>query len=112
VKSLFRALTLAAIAATMLAIAGPTAARAPRGQAAGACSVGSGRGYGYSYLTLLWTYKVSCSTGRRVAKSHGRAHGWSCHRKILDKARTQYDAKVLCSASHKRQVQWTYTQNT
>jgi len=41
-----------------------------------------------------------------------RAHGWSCHRKILDKSRTQYNAKVLCNASHKRQVQWTYTQNT
>jgi hypothetical protein len=112
VKSMFRALTLVAIAVVMLAFAGPGAARAPRAHAAGSCSVGSGRGYGYSYLTSLWVYKVGCGTGRSVAKSHGRAHGWSCHRKILDRSRTQYDAKVLCNASHRRQVQWTYTQNT
>ncbi len=109
---LFRPLLLALVAASVLAFAGATSANTPRAHAAGTCSVGSGRGYGYSYLTWLWTYKVSCATGRSVAKSHGRAHGWSCHRRILDKSRTQYDAKWSCTASHKRQVQWTYTENT
>jgi len=109
---LFRPLLLALVAATVLAFAGATSAHTPRAHAAGTCGVGSGRGYGYSYLTWLWTYKVSCGTGRSVARSHGNARGWSCHRRILDKSRTQYDAKMSCTASHKRQVQWTYTENT
>jgi hypothetical protein len=78
---------------------------------AGTCSVGSGRGYGYSYLTYLWVYKTNCSTGRNVARHHGHVKGWGCKKKILDRSPVQYDAKVTCR-SGKRQVQWTYTQNT
>ncbi len=108
---LFRPLLLALVAATALAFAATTSAHAPRAHAAGTCGVGSGRGYGYSYLTSLWVYKVSCGTGRSLAKAHGHKRGWSCHSKTLDKSRTQYDARVTCNGSHRHQVQWTYTQN-
>lgn len=107
---LFRPMLLALVAATVLAFAGTTSAQSPRAHAAGTCGIGNSRHYGYSYLTWLWAYKVSCGTARSVARSHGK--GWRCHKRILDKVRTQYDAKVSCSASHRRQVQWTYTQNT
>lgn len=109
---LSRRLLVAVVAVAAIAVVAQASAQTPRAHAAGSCSVGSGRGYGYSYLTSLWVYRVSCATGRSVAKTHGHKHGWSCHRKILDRSRTQYDARVTCNASGKRQVQWTYTQNT
>ncbi len=99
-----------ALAVTAVGSAGATASN-PVAQKAGTCSVGNGRGYGYSYLTYLWVYRTSCSTGRSLAHKHGRAHGWRCSRRILDRSPVQYDARMTCH-SGSRQVQWTYTQNT
>jgi hypothetical protein len=97
---------LTALAAT------PTAfARGPVAHVAGRCSVGSGRGYGYSYLTYLWVSRISCSTGKYVARHHGKVRGWRCTKTILDRSSVQYDAKVSCS-SGRRQVRWIFTQNT
>jgi hypothetical protein len=100
---LFVVLAVAAIPAA--------SARGPVAHAAGKCGVGNGRGFGYSYLTFLWVFKTSCTTGKAVAKAHGNVHGWSCKKKILDKSPVQYDAKMTCTSGH-REVQWTYTQNT
>jgi hypothetical protein len=99
-------LVLTALGATSMASAG-----SPVAHAAGRCSVGSGRGYGYSYLTYLWVSRTSCSNGSYVAKHHGKVRGWRCSKKILDRSSVQYDAKVSCS-SGRRQVRWIFTQNT
>ena len=103
VSILFVVLAIAAVPAA--------SARGPIAHIAGKCSIGNSRSYGYSYLTFLWVYKTSCSTGKSVAKSHGHRPGWKCTRKILDHAPVQYDAKVTCK-SGRSEVQWTYTQNT
>jgi hypothetical protein len=93
------------------ALAGARSHAVPVAHAAKTCGVGSGRGYGYSYLTWLWTYRTSCSAGKSLAKKHGHARGWSCHRKVLDHSPVQYDAKVTCKSGG-REIAWTYTQNT
>jgi hypothetical protein len=67
--------------------------------------------FGYSYFEWLWVNRTSCTTGRYVAKHHGRVSGWHCTRKITDRARFQYDATETCTGSG-RTVQWKYTQNT
>ena len=104
--------SVASLLFVVLALAAvPAASARAVAHTAGNCGVGSGRGYGYSYLTFLWVYKTSCATGKSVAKQHGHARGWSCSKKILDKSPVQYDAKVTCK-SGRREVQWTYTQNT
>jgi hypothetical protein len=107
----FRPLALTLFVVLALVAVPASSARVPVARAAGTCSYGSGRSYGYSYLTFLWVHKTSCATGRTVAKHHGRVHGWSCRKKILDRSPVQYDAKVTCN-SGSRQVQWDYTQNT
>ena len=109
---MLRKTTLAAAALTAALAALPALdASAREARAAGSCSVGSGHGYGYSYLTSLNVSGTSCSTGRSVAKHHGRVSGWSCRSKRLDSSPVQYDERVTCR-SGKRQVVWTYTQNT
>jgi hypothetical protein len=55
--------------------------------------------------------RTSCATGSYVAKHHGKVKGWRCTKKLLDRSSVQYDAKVSCS-SGRRQVRWTFTQNT
>ena len=107
----FRSVALLLFAVLALAPTAAASARAPVAHTAGNCAVGSGHGYGYSYLTFLWVYKTSCATGKSVVKQHGHVRGWSCSKKILDRSPVQYDAKVTCK-SGRREVQWTYTQNT
>ena len=99
----------AAVAIGAPAVAAPAAS--PPAHAAGSCSVGQGKGYGYSYLTSLTVSSTGCSTGRNVAKHHGHVSGWSCSRKRLDTSPVQYDEKVSCRSGARR-VTWTYTQNT
>jgi hypothetical protein len=94
-----------------LAPGSAASARPATARTAGSCGVGNGKGYGYSYLTYLWVYKTTCSTGKTVARHHGKLAGWHCKKKTLDRSPVQYDAKVTCS-NGSRQVQWTYTQNT
>lgn len=115
----FRSFVVLVITSVALAVGSSASARSPAGHALGSpiahatgkCGVGSGRGYGYSYLTFLWVYKTGCSAGKSVAKDHGHARGWRCSKKIQDRSPVQYDAKVTCK-SGPRVVQWTYTQNT
>jgi hypothetical protein len=102
--------TLALMAGALALVAGASA-RTPVARAAGSCGVGAGHGYGYSYLTSLQVYRTSCATGRTVARHHGHVRGWRCSRKILDRSPVQYDAHMTCG-SGRRQVKWTYTQNT
>lgn len=106
-----RSLGLLVFVVVGIVLPSAVSARTPVAHAAGACRVGTGRGYGYTYLTYLWVYKTKCSTGRYVAGHHGHVRGWGCGRKILDRSPVQYDARVTCK-SGSRQVQWTYTQNT
>lgn len=109
-----RPTVIAVLAGSLLAIPAVSATArpaAPEAHAAGSCGVGSGRGYGYSYLTSLKVTRTSCSTGRSVAKHHGHLRGWSCRGKRLDSSPVQYDERVTCH-SGRRQVVWTYTQNT
>jgi hypothetical protein len=102
---------LPAALALVLVLGSGASARPLVAHAAGTCSVGSGRGYPYSYLTYLWVYKTTCRTGRNLVHHKGHVSGWHCKHKNLDRSPVQYDAKVTCN-SGRRQVQWTYTQNT
>jgi hypothetical protein len=72
--------------------------------------VGSGQGYGYTYLTSLSVSHTRCRTGRTLAKKHGHSGGWHCSKTILDNSTFQYDAQVRCTSGSRR-VKWTYTQN-
>jgi hypothetical protein len=100
-----------AIAAVALALASGVPARGPVAHAAGKCRIGNSRSYGYSYLTFLWQYRTTCGVAHYVAKHHGHVRGWHCSRKILDKSPVQYDATVTCHGG-RREVQWSFTQNT
>lgn len=73
-----RSLALLLFVVLAFAAVPAASARGPVARAAGKCGVGSGRGFGYSYLTFLWVLKTSCATGKAVAKAHGKVHGWSC----------------------------------
>jgi hypothetical protein len=66
--------------------------------------------FGYSYFESLSVSRTSCTTGRAVAKAHGRVRGWRCSRKITAQASFQYDATETCTSGG-RTVQWKYTQN-
>lgn len=66
--------------------------------------------FGYSYFEWLWVNHTTCTTGRYVAKHHGRVSGWHCSRKITAQSSFQYDATETCR-SGARSVQWKYTQN-
>jgi hypothetical protein len=106
---------MAAAAVSLLSLATLPALAAARpsvrAHVARGCSVGSGHGYGYSYLTSLRVSHTSCATGRVIARHHGRVRGWSCTRRRLDSSPVQYDERVSCR-SGRRQVVWTYTENT
>jgi hypothetical protein len=106
-----RSLGLLVLVVVALVLPSAVPARTPLAHAARTCGVGSGRGYGYSYLTSLSVHNTTCSTGRYVARHHGHVSGWSCSRKVLDRSPVQYDARVTCKRGS-RTVQWTYTQNT
>jgi hypothetical protein len=86
-------------------------ARTPVAHAAGTCSVGNGRGYGYTYLTFLWVFRTSCANGKNLVKHKGHIHGWKCVTKRLDTSPVQYDDKVTCK-SGSREVQWDFAQDT
>jgi hypothetical protein len=108
---------LAASALLVLALAAAGGATAsPAVHAAGRCHLTSHeqRHMGPSYVTSLSVRNTRCRTGKAVVRSYhrhsGHVSGWSCHRRILDKSRFQYDARVTCRRGGKRVV-WTYTQN-
>lgn len=86
-------------------------AREPVAHAAKICSVGTGAGYGYTYLTSLSVHEIGCANGKHVVKHHGSGSGWSCKKKRLATSSVQYDERVTCTRGS-RIVKWTYTQNT
>jgi hypothetical protein len=102
---------LASLAALLLASPAPAATARPAAHSAGSCSVGDGKGYGYTYLTALSVSGTSCASGRGVVRSHGRARGWRCARKLLDRSSVQYDARWTCTSGSRRVV-WTFAENT
>lgn len=103
------AIAVGVVAAGSSMVASAGARVTPRAVAARSCSVGSGEGYGYTYLTSLSVSDTTCAVGKSVVRHHGR--GWSCHRRVLARSPVQYDARMSCS-SGRRHVTYTYTQNT
>jgi hypothetical protein len=98
-------------AAGVLMIAAAAPAHSPMAQAAGSCNVGAGQGFGYSYLDKLDVKRTSCKNGRRVVHHRGNLPGWHCKKKRLDSSQFQYNERVTCK-NHRREVKWTFTQNT
>jgi hypothetical protein len=98
-------------AIAVLALGAASAGGAPLAHAARSCPVGSGQGYGYSYLTSLKVFNTTCAVGRTVARHHGHVRGWHCRTRRLDTSPVQYDDSVSCT-SGRRLVRWTFTQNT
>ena len=101
---------LLTVSALLFAAVGATA-HGPVATAAGGCSVGSGHGYGYTYLDTLSVSHTNCSTGRSVAKHHGHVSHWHCSTKRLATSSVQYQDRESCSNGSRRVV-WTFTQNT
>lgn len=83
----------------------------PAAHVAGGCSVGSGEGYGYTYLTSLTVSHTTCTVGKRLVRKKGKVSGWHCTKKVLDRSPDQYDARETCTKSSSR-VTYTFTQNT
>jgi uncharacterized ParB-like nuclease family protein len=120
------ALAVCALALTM-GLAASAAASGPIATASKSChlTLSQQRHAGATYLIALSVTKVSCSTGlsvekafqscRRATAGHRtckkRVSGYKCTQSVLDSSKTQYDAKVKCTAGS-RAVSFTYTQNT
>lgn len=111
-------LALAVTGTALAAAAGPTA-KAARG-----CNIsGKERKLGATYVTSLRVRNLSCSDGASLVKAYhscrrkgnGRScsgfSGYKCTQKVIDKSKTQYDAKAECSKGSKVFSQ-VYTQNT
>jgi hypothetical protein len=101
----------ALVISTAALSAGTALARSPVAHVAGSCSVGSGLGYGYTYLTSLTVHRTSCGNGRHLAKKHGHVAGWSCSKHRLSTSSIQYQDRETCT-SGSRKVVWTFSQNT
>jgi hypothetical protein len=119
VRPLAPALVLSAllliVAVPELAIAGPIAT------ASRSCEVGSGRGYGTTYLLTLSVRHTSCASGKDVVRAfhacrRGKAGrcsrrvlGYRCSERRFNKSRVSYDGRVTCEKG-RRVVRHTYTQ--
>jgi hypothetical protein len=89
-------------------------AHAPTARAAAKtvkCGIGSGREFGYTYLTSLSVTNTSCSTGTALAKRHGKESGWRCTTKRLATSPVQYQSRETCTDGS-RQIVWAFSQNT
>ncbi|MGI8713661.1 MAG: hypothetical protein ACR2NR_10855 [Solirubrobacteraceae bacterium] len=100
---------LLAVAAALVA-ATAAMAHSPDARIASSCGVGSGTGYGYTYLTSLTVKNTSCSTGKTVARHHGKVKGWRCSTKRLASSPVQVQNRETCKSGSK-QIVWTDTQN-
>jgi hypothetical protein len=107
----FRSMIVVLSSSVALFAATAAVAQPPVAQTAGSCGVGSGHGFGYTYLTSLSVRGTGCSTGKSVAKHHGKVHGWRCSKKRLATSPVQYDERETCTSGG-RHVQWNYTENT
>jgi hypothetical protein len=101
---------------TSAALAGSAAAAAhqPVARTAANCGLGAHHGiglYGYTYLTKLTVSGTNCTTGKNVAKHHGKLSGWHCSKKRLATSPVQYNDRETCTSGG-RHVQWFFTQNT
>jgi len=90
---------------------GVALAHEPVARIAANCSVGSGRGDGYTYVTSLSVRHASCSAGKSLVKHHGSVRGWRCTKKRLATSPVQYQERETCTHGS-RSVVWGYTQNT
>jgi hypothetical protein len=103
---------LGTLAGTVLIVGVLTASGgAAVARVAKACSVGSGQGFGYTYLTSLTQSGTSCSTATSLARAHGRKSGWHCGVKRLATSPIQYQDRETCTSGTRRVV-WVFTQNT
>lgn len=110
-----RAAALSAIIAAgalVTAVAPVAGARihAPTAQTARACSVGTGEGYGYAYLTSLTVHNTTCSVGISLVRHKGKVGGWKCVRKVLAQSPVQLQGRMTCT-SGARKVVYGFTQN-
>jgi hypothetical protein len=108
---------------TAVLVAPAPAAAAPTAEAAKRCDIGTGRGYGTTYVTSIRVSGTSCRRGKRVIRAFhacrpGRAGrcgrrvlGYRCREGDRDKSPLQYDARVTCRNGG-RVVKHSYTQNT
>jgi hypothetical protein len=88
-------------------------AHQPVARSASGCNLGASQGlglYGYTYLTSLTVRGTNCTTGKNVAKHHGKVSGWHCSKKRLQTSSIQYVDRETCT-SGSRHVVWTFTQN-
>jgi len=114
---------VALLAVVGFAVLPVSAAGDPVAQASKRCGVGSGRGYGTTYVTALSVRRTSCAAGKDVVRAfhacrpgkRGRCHrrvlGYRCRERRFNKIRTQYDARVTCTKGA-RVVKHSYTQWT
>ena len=92
-------------------------------EAARSCDIGSGRGYGTTYVTSIRASGTSCRRAKRVIKAYhacrpGRAgrcgrrvRGYRCNEGTRDRSPVAYDARVTCRNGG-NVVKHAYTQNT
>lgn len=113
--------TALALAAVSLALLAPAVAdAAPTAEASKSCSVGTGRGYGTTYVTKISARGVSCRKARSVVRAFHecrpgrrgrcpRVNGWRCSEDRFNRLPTQYSSRVTCRKGG-RTVKHTYVQ--
>jgi hypothetical protein len=112
---------LALLAVLIVAVLPGSAAAGPIAQASKRCGVGSGRGYGTTYLLKLSVQGTSCARGKDVVRAfhacrpgkagrcRHRVLGYSCSERRFNKSRVSYDSHVTCRNGG-RIVKHDYTQ--
>lgn len=121
----FRLAALLAVGALMLVMA-PASTQAgtgdsPTATASKRCSVGSGRGYGTTYVRSISTRRVGCSRAKAIIRAFhgcrkgargrcGRVSGYSCSEN-RNSGVGSFDSNVSCRRGGKR-VRHAYTQFT
>lgn len=109
-----------------MALAATASAAGPTAHASKGCklSLYQQRHAGATYLVQLRVAGTTCSNGLKVEKAwqscrratagkttcRKRVLGYSCKQTILASSRSQYDARVTCTAGF-RVVKFVYTQN-
>jgi hypothetical protein len=100
----------AALAATVACLSAGSSAAVPVAHLAKSCTFGSGRQFGYTYLTGLYESGTTCSVATSLAKAHGHQSGWKCTIKRVNASPIQYMDDETCT-SGSRKVVWSYSQN-
>ena len=120
-RSLRRSLLPLAVLASCAALAPSAHADAPA-QASKGCDIGSGRGYGTTYVTRISVSGgPSCRGAKALIKSYhecrpgkrgrcARVAGYRCSEHRFNPSSFSYDSKVTCRKGG-RTVKHTYTQN-